>query len=66
MTNLSVCFDLLVETASGESGLSDQAAVIHPWPSVRDCVAMNTSGAFVHAVEILARLRKSPWVLNYA
>ena len=40
--------------------------LIHPWPSIRDCVAVNESRAFAQGLEALARRWQSPAVLNYA
>ena len=38
----------------------------HPWPSIRDCVAVNESRAFAQDLEALARRWQSPAVLTYA
>jgi signal transduction histidine kinase/CheY-like chemotaxis protein len=43
-----------------------QELLLHPWPSIRDCVAVNESRAFAQSLETLARRWESPAVLTYA
>jgi len=40
--------------------------LVHPWPSIRDCVAVNESRDFARGLEALARRWQSPAVLSYA